>query len=130
MNRPPRQPDGAPAAPRQRSSAARARPQSLRELLDGRRESPALARLTDQARAHAQLLARVRETLGPPLDGAVCAVSVADAQTLVVVVHSAAWASHLRLAAPTLIAPLAQACGIACTRLKVRVRPGAAEGDG
>ncbi|MEO0973919.1 MAG: DciA family protein [Pseudomonadota bacterium] len=113
-----------PTAPRtRRDNVANRTPRSLGEVLAST-ESPALASLTARAGHHDQLLQRVRAALDAPLNDAIKAASHTDT-TLTLVLQSAAWATHLRLQAPTLAPQLAAACGLPCEKLAVRVRPGA-----
>lgn len=86
--------------------------------------SSALASLKAKAQQQGQLLHSVRECLGSPVASAVQAVSYSE-ETLTLVLQSSAWASHLRLSAPTLAPKLGIACGKTVKRLQIRVRPGA-----
>ncbi len=85
---------------------------------------PALASLKARAAQQESLLQTVKSSLGAPVASAVLAASYEE-QTLTLVLRSPAWASHLRLAAPSLTPQLSAACGHPVERLRIRVRPGA-----
>nr|MBO2488903.1 hypothetical protein [Gammaproteobacteria bacterium] len=79
-----------------------------------------LARLEEGARARADLTARVREVLPEPEKGHVLSVTYKD-DTLVVLVDSAAWATHIKYAQNQLLARLRAAGETRFTKVKVRI---------
>jgi hypothetical protein len=98
-----------------------ARPEPVQAVLH---KSTSLTRLARECARRAELLRQVQACLPGPLAEQLCAASLANGQ-LSLTVFSAAWASRLRLAAPTLIDALASQQAVACERVVVRVRPSA-----
>ncbi|MGQ0384940.1 MAG: DciA family protein [Gammaproteobacteria bacterium] len=95
------------------------KPQSVSDLLA---EAPGLlARLRDGTAAADRTLAALRRLLPPELGAQVWGAAFADG-TLTAFVHSAAWGTRLRYAAPALLAPLSESMGEPVVALKVKVR--------